>query len=184
MNAAHLAQLLDSFTPRGECSDDRRPADGHQPSLSLRDGDGRVGVTSHTGCSLNEIVSALDLAPSDLASKVAAVSSYTTLEHSLFIPVVRHPPERSRQRWPDGDGGGIWNREGAEKIPYRLLELAAAVAENKPWAFIVDGEHDVDRWWGLGWPATTNPGYGFSPSFSGRNSRIHIRSVAPAGAHA
>jgi hypothetical protein len=113
-------------------------------------------VTSYARCSLDEIVSALDLAPSDLSFRVAAVASYRRPDHPLSFQVVWYSPERSRRRRPDGAGGWIWNLKGVEKLPYRLPELTAAVAEDEPWAFIAEGEKDVDRWWGLGLPATTS----------------------------
>lgn len=60
------------------------------------------------------------------------------------------------QRRPDGQGGWINNLEGVAVIPYRLGELAEAIADDRT-VYIVEGEKKVDALRKLGIAATCAP---------------------------
>lgn len=87
---------------------------------------------------------------------------YKDEQGNLVYQVMRYKKGDSktfRQRHPDGAGGWIWKMDGVRVLPYRLPELlAAAAAEQKALAFVVEGEKDVDNLLALGVSATSNHG--------------------------
>jgi AAA domain len=76
---------------------------------------------------------------------------------ALLFEVVRFHPKDFRQRAPDGRGGYTWSVKGVRQVPYRLPELAEAIANDHA-VFVVEGEKDADNLWALGIPATCNAG--------------------------
>lgn len=58
-----------------------------------------------------------------------------------------------KQCRPDGNGSVIWNLDGVERVPYRLLQLLQADT-----VYLVEGEKDVHTLEGWGLVASCNPG--------------------------
>ncbi len=86
-----------------------------------------------------------------------ATYPYEGEDGEMLFEVVRFEPKDFRQRRPDGKGGHIWNLKGARMVPYRLPDIAQALASDLT-VFIVEGEKDANRLWDLRIPATCNPG--------------------------
>lgn len=85
--------------------------------------------------------------------QIVATYDYRTAEGDLSYQVVRYEPKDFRQRRPDGTGGWIWDTKGIKRIPYNLPELLKA-----EYAFVVEGEKDVQSLRKIGLVATCNSG--------------------------
>jgi len=148
--------------------------DDHQPSLSIREADGKILLRCHAGCSTERIVAALGLSMADLfeepprrerlpaqdvggGREIVALYDYTDEEGNLLYQVVRYRPKAFAQRRPDGQGGWIWNLEGVRPVLYRLPQVRQAVVAGEP-VFLVEGEKDVHSLEALGLCATTPSG--------------------------
>lgn len=83
------------------------------------------------------------------------IYQYKDADGRLVFEVLRLTPKGFTQRRPDGARGWTWDVKGTKRIPYRLHDLAKAQPET---LFLVEGEADVNRLWGLGLAATTNSG--------------------------
>ena len=85
--------------------------------------------------------------------------SYGYVDESgeLLYRVIRYEPKGFSQERPDGKGGWIPNLDGVKRVPYRLMELMAAMDRNET-IFIAEGEKDVDNLVSLGLAATCNSG--------------------------
>ncbi|MBD3004761.1 DnaB-like helicase C-terminal domain-containing protein [Streptomyces sp. 5-10] len=57
---------------------------------------------------------------------------------------------------PSKKSGKVWNLKGVRRVPYRLPELIAAVAEGRT-VYVVEGEKDADRLVSMGYAATSSP---------------------------
>ena len=142
--------------------------DDQHPSLSITgNGDGKLLVHCHAGCSQDEVITALrklGLWPEQKAKpQIVAVYPYHDESGELLYQVIRLEPKSFRVRQPDGKGGWLWNLNGTRLVPYRLPEIIGAQQ-----VFIVEGEKDADtiRSWGL--VGSTNP-FGalkWQPSFN------------------
>ena len=103
-----------------------------------------------------------DAAPPAKA-KIVATYDYTDENGDLLFQVVRLEPKTFRQRRKAVAGddpkkvrdGWVWSVKGVRQVPYRLPELAEAIALDKP-VFIVEGEKDVDNLARLGITASCN----------------------------
>ena len=157
MTAAKIAEHL-----RGRKSGNawlaRCPAhDDKDPSLSLRDVDGKVLVHCHAGCGQDAVIKALDArglwSQRDRQSRtIVATYDYTDEAGQLLYQVVRTEPKGFYQRRPDRCGG--WNYEkGKRQVLYRLREVLEASI-----IFVVEGEKDVETLRSYGFVATTNAG--------------------------
>jgi 5S rRNA maturation endonuclease (ribonuclease M5) len=136
--------------------------DDRDPSLSIALGDdGKTVLHCHAGCPLDKVLMALrldqtDLFPNNHGQRVVAVYDYENADGELLRQVIRYEPRRPRrfsQRRPDPSDGSVWNVDGVPETLYRLPEL-----HEQSQVFVVEGEKDADRLWGLGLPATTNAG--------------------------
>jgi len=142
----------------GSCWMAKCPAhDDHNPSLSIREADGKVLLHCHAGCAQRAVIdelTALGVWQPEPAGKPRIVATYDyTDEHgSLLYQVVRYEPKDFNQRRPDGCGGWIW-RKNAQQVLYRLPEVLEA-----PIVFVVEGERDVETLRDHGFVATTNAG--------------------------
>lgn len=116
--------------------------DDNNPSLSIRDGDGRVLVNCHAGCETRDVVHALGLTMSD-----------------LFDEVYEYDDGRKVHRQYDKDGRKKFhqsgNRNGTACL-YRLKEVRKKIAEGGR-VFVVEGEKDVHTLETLGSVATCSP---------------------------
>ena len=135
-------------------------ADGnsHNPSLTLKAGNKQpVIVNCHAGCDGKEILKALGLnGATHPAASIVAVYRYTDETGALVSEKIRHEPKRFSQRYPDGNGGFVYQRpKQAPRVLYRLPEVKAAIANGRT-VFVCEGEKDADRLAKLGMVATTN----------------------------
>ncbi|MGY2052944.1 AAA family ATPase [Methylobacterium sp. JK268] len=97
-------------------------------------------------------------------SRIVATYDYQDETGALGFQVVRMEPKTFRQRRRPGPGddpstirdGWVWSVKGVRLLPYRLPELAEAIALERV-VFIVEGEKDVDALALRGIPATCNP---------------------------
>lgn len=123
--------------------------------------DGRTLLHCFVGCSVEQIVAAVNMTMQDLAPPSAngparqevATYDYHDEAGTLLYQVVRYVPKDFRCRRPDGRGGSVWNLDGVRVVPYRLHELAEARR-----VYIPEGERDCDALAALGLTATTNHG--------------------------
>lgn len=163
MTAAEIAQRLhgrksgNSYLALCPSHDDRNP------SLSLRDADGKVLVHCHAGCDQNTVIEALKKLgfwpeqKSHQGKMIACTYDYTDEAGKLLYQVVRTEPKGFFQRRPDGFGGWI-NKKGEHPVLYRLREVIEA-----PIVFVVEGEKDVETLRNYGFVATTNAGGARAP---------------------
>ena len=137
--------------------------DDRDPSLSLRDVQGKVLVHCHAGCDQNAVVAALksrrlwpapDSSPS---GRIVSAFDYTDENGTLLYQIVRLEPKRFRQRYPDGCGGWIWKKY-KRQVLYRLREVTES-----PIVFVVEGEKDAETLRSHGFVATTNAGGALAP---------------------
>ena len=163
MTAAEIAQALHG-RKSGSGWVARCPAhEDTNPSLSLRDVDGKVLVHCHAGCDQRRVIEALKdrgLWPeSEMVSRsvITATYDYTDEAGKLLYQVVRTDPKGFFQRRPDGYGGWI-NKKGERQVLYRLREVLEA-----PIIFVVEGEKDVETLRDQGFVATTNAGGAKAP---------------------
>lgn len=164
MTAADLADRIGAKRRSdGKWWDARCPAhEDHKASLSFTDGDHKLIVRCHRGCSEVRITAALGIRLADLVNSHSvgsrmladevATYDYTDEGGNLLFQTVRFAnPKDFRQRRPDGGGEWIWNLDGVRRVLYRLPDLA----EQRE-AFVVEGEKDADRLMALGLTATCN----------------------------
>lgn len=159
-----LLPLLPGLKPNAEGWMARCPGhDDQHASLSIREtSDGTLLLKCHAGCSLDRILTPLQLQTADLfpshfgGNQFVAAYDYRDEQGNLLFQVLRYHPKDFRQRRPDGQGGWRWRLGGCRRVLYRLPELLAASADDH--VFVVEGERDADRLAGLGLVATTNPG--------------------------
>jgi len=131
--------------------------DDKNPSLSIRDADGKVLLHCHAGCAQGDVIDALKAhgvwQPERTEnSRIVAEYDYTDEQGNLLYQVVRYQPKDFKQRRPDGCGGWIW-RKGSRQVLYHLPEVLEA-----PIVFVVEGERDVETLREYGFVATTNAG--------------------------
>jgi hypothetical protein len=88
--------------------------------------------------------------------KIAATYDYTDETGAILFQVVRFEPKEFRQRKPNGLGW-TWSVKDVRQVPYRLLQLTEAIANERP-VFITEGEKDCDSLAGWSVPATCNAG--------------------------
>ena len=163
MNAAEIARHI-----RGRKSGAswlaRCPAhDDQNPSLSLRDMDGRVLVHCYAGCDQRMVIEALiarGLWPErepHRARRIVAAYNYDNEAGELLYQVIRTEPKGFFQRRPDGHGGWI-NKRSERQVLYHLREVLEAAI-----VFVCEGEKDVETLRDQGFVATTNAGGANAP---------------------
>jgi len=132
--------------------------DDSNPSLSIRDGDGKVLLHCHAGCGQRDVIEALRTQglwqerPRTPRRQIATTYDYTDEVGRLLYQVVRTQPKGFFQRRPDGNGGWI-NKKSKRQVLYHLREVLDA-----PIVFIVEGEKDVETLRAYGFVATTSAG--------------------------
>jgi putative DNA primase/helicase len=131
--------------------------DDNNPSLSIREVDGKVLLHCHAGCAQRAVIDALKVRgvwqPECTENpRIIATYDYTDEHGNLLYQIVRYQPKDFKQRRPDGNGGWTW-RKGARQVLYRLPEVLEA-----PIVFVVEGERDVETLREYGFVATTNAG--------------------------
>jgi 5S rRNA maturation endonuclease (ribonuclease M5) len=129
------------------------------PSLKVREGDDRLLVHCHAGCSQDDVLAALGLSWKDVVyersddDEPEAVYRYEDEGGKPLFEVVRMPGKRFLQRTPEGE----WGRNGARRVLYHLPEVRYAIDQEKT-VYVVEGERDAESLRKLGKVATTNPG--------------------------
>jgi hypothetical protein len=138
----------------------RCPAhEDRNPSLSIREVEGKVLLHCHAGCSQQDVIDALKArglweSNQEAASprRIHTTYDYTDENGELLYQTVRYEPKSFAQRRPDGRGGWIW-KKGPRQVLYHLPEVLDA-----PIVFVVEGEKDVETLREHGFVATTNAG--------------------------
>jgi hypothetical protein len=137
--------------------------DDRNPSLSIREADGKVLVRCHAGCPQQAVIDALkarglwEHSKDPLRRRVVATYDYTDEAGKLLYQTVRFEPKDFKQRHPGPDGDWIW-KKGPRQVLYRLREVLEA-----PIVFVVEGEKDAETLRAQGFVATTNAGGAKAP---------------------
>ncbi len=136
--------------------------DDKNPSLSLRDVDGKVLVHCHAGCEQDAVVGALKAfglwtEPRQSSGIIVATYDYSDETGELLYQIVRREPKGFFQRRPDRYGGWI-NKKGERQVLYHLREVLEA-----PIVFVAEGEKDAETLRSYGFVATTNAGGAKAP---------------------
>jgi 5S rRNA maturation endonuclease (ribonuclease M5) len=166
MKAAEISQHLHGHKA-GAGYMARCPAhDDKNPSLSVKDEDGKILVHCHAGCEQAAVIDALkaqSLWPEQERragrdydpwrdSIIVAEYSYTDECGELLYQSVRFEPKDFRPRFPDGCGGWI-RKKHPRPVLYHLPEVLQS-----PIVFCVEGEKDVETLRSHGFVATTVAG--------------------------
>jgi putative DNA primase/helicase len=143
----------------------RCPAhEDRNPSLSIREVDGKTLVHCHAGCSQRDVIAALKsrglwetervaVAP----RRIVATYDYRDEHGELLYQIVRFEPKDFKQRRPGPAGEWIW-KKARRQVLYRLPEVLEAAI-----VFVVEGEKDAEILREHGFVATTNAGGAKSP---------------------
>jgi putative DNA primase/helicase len=131
--------------------------DDKNPSLSIREVDGKVLLHCHAGCAQRAVIETLKASGAwqterTIFLRIVAEYDYTDEQGNLLYQTVRYEPKDFRQRRPDGSGGWTW-KKGLRQVLYHLPEVLEA-----PIVFVVEGERDVETLRDYGFVATTNAG--------------------------
>jgi hypothetical protein len=151
--------------------------DDHDPSLEIRDGNGKPLVKCHAGCSQSDVIDALrarglweSTGPQNPAwcdwrdgiryrtEWGTPVLSYDYRDEAgqFLYSVVRFTPKNFRPGY-FGASGWVW-RKHPRQVLYRLPEVIEA-----PIVFVTEGEKDVETLREWGFVATTNAGGAAAP---------------------
>jgi len=163
MTAEFIAHAL-SARRSGSCWMAKCPAhDDSNPSLSIREADGKVLLHCHAGCRQRDVIDALKakgLWPKrQVTQRRAIVATYDYVDEAgnVLYQVVRTEPKGFFQRRSDGHDGWI-NKKSKRQVLYHLREVVEA-----PIVFVVEGEKDVETLRDQGFVATTNAGGAEAP---------------------
>lgn len=162
MNANSIARSLNG-RPSGDGWMAKCPAhDDRNPSLSIRNANGKVLLHCHAGCGQQEVIDSLKVnglwQPKDGdQQRIVIAYDYNDESGNLLYQVVRYQPKNFKRRRPDGCGGWTW-RKGERQVLYRLPEVLKALI-----VFVVEGERDVETLREYGFVATTNVGGAKAP---------------------
>jgi putative DNA primase/helicase len=157
MNVDSLIRALEARRSGSSWMAECPAHEDRNPSLSIREVDGKVLLHCHAGCTQRDVIDALKARglwqperPEN--PRIVATYDYTDEHGNLLYQVVRYQPKDFKQRRPDGCGGWVW-RKSARQVLYRLPEVLEA-----PIVFVVEGERDVETLREHGLVATTNAG--------------------------
>jgi DNA primase len=151
--------------------------DDNNPSLSIRDAEGKVLLHCHAGCGQREVIEALKARglwqerPVKPRRKITTTYDYTDEAGDLLYQVVRTEPKGFFQRRPDGEGGWI-NKKSKRQVLFHLREVIEA-----PIVFVVEGEKDAETLRSQGFVATTNAGGAEAPWLPGFTHALAGREV-------
>jgi putative DNA primase/helicase len=163
MSADSIARALKARRSGGGWMAKCPAHDDHNPSLSIRDADGKVLLHCHAGCGQREVIEALKRnglwaeRPAKPRRKIVATYDYTDEAGHLLYQVLRTEPKGFFQRRPDGEGGWI-NKKSKRQVLFHLREVVEA-----PIVFVVEGEKDAETLRSQGFVATTNAGGAEAP---------------------
>jgi DNA primase len=178
MNADSLARALAARRSGSSWIATCPAHEDRNPSLSIREVDGKILIHCHAGCSQRDVIEALKGSglwePSQHATvqrRIVATYDYTDERGELLYQTVRFEPKDFRQRRPDVQGGWIW-KKGPRQVLYHLPEVLEAAI-----VFVVEGEKDVDTLRQHGFVATTNAGGAKAPWLSDFTESLRGREV-------
>lgn len=158
--AQKIQQVLDrleKISSSGDGWSARCPShDDRDPSLSVSEGeDGRVLLYCHAGCTLGEIVSALNLSLADLfpgetggggPDGPQATYFYADEKGAPYYVIHRFPEKEFRARrlpHPSNDlEAGEWGLADCRRVLYGLRHVERAVEDGDP-IWVVEGEKDA-----------------------------------------
>jgi putative DNA primase/helicase len=133
--------------------------DDRNPSLSIREADGKVLLHCYAGCSQQDVINVLKARGlwgsnqhATVPRRIVATYDYTDERGELLYQTVRYEPKDFRQRRRSVRGEWIW-KKGPRQVLYRLPEVLEAAI-----VFVVEGEKDVETLRSHGFTATTNAG--------------------------
>lgn len=157
MSADSLARALEARRSGSSWMAKCPAHEDRNPSLSIREVDGKVLLHCHAGCTQRAVIDALKAnglwQPERIENpRIVATYDYTDEHGKLLYQVVRYQPKDFKQRRPDGCGGWIW-KKSERQVLYHLPEVLEA-----PIVFVVEGERDVETLREHGFVATTNAG--------------------------
>ena len=144
MSAEFLARALNARRV-GSCWMARCPAhEDRDPSLSIREVDGKILLHCHAGCPQQNVIERLKArglwqAEHSDKRRIVATYDYNDEDGNLLYQVVRYEPKSFCQRQPDGHGGWIW-KKGPYQVLYHLSEVSEAAI-----VFLPEGERDARR---------------------------------------
>jgi putative DNA primase/helicase len=148
------------------------------PSLSLRDEQGKVLAHCHAGCDQRAVIEALkglglwpDAPERQQQRVITATYDYTDESGILLYQVVRTEPKGFFQRRPAGTGGWI-NKKSDHQVLYHLPEVLQSSI-----VFVVEGEKDVENLREHGFAATTNAGGAKAPWLSDYTEALRGREI-------
>jgi putative DNA primase/helicase len=163
----------------------------NNPSLSINEGKGKILLKCFAGCTMEAICGAAGIEISELfsdngsAPRIVAEYPYVDETGAFLYQVLRYEPKQFKQRRPDGNGGWLWNLNGARRVLYRLPEVLAAKS-----LLVCEGEKDCDTARALGIVATCNSGGAgkwreeYSESLRGKQITIIADADEPGRKHA
>lgn len=164
MSADSLARALEARRSGSSWMAKCPAHEDRNPSLSIREADGKVLIHCHAGCPQRDVIEALKACglwkPSQNATahrRIVATYDYTDERGELLYQTVRYDPKGFRQRRPGVCGEWIW-KKGPRQVLYRLPEVLEAAI-----VFVVEGEKDVETLRTHGFVATTNAGGARAP---------------------
>jgi len=179
-----ILNQLERVRAAGKGFSARCPALGHEDkrnSLTISQADnGKINVTCHAGCGIDEILSPLgmtasDLYPNEVAKKsfdkrypppwkweekglLEAIYTYSDEGGNYLFEVMRSKDKEFRQRVRDKRerSGYKYSLKGVRTVLYRLPDLLDAIDLGET-VFVVEGEKDVETLEAIDVSATTAP---------------------------
>lgn len=169
-------------------------SEGSTPSLNVREGDGGYPLIQcrSAGCTAEEVLGAVGLNWADVfgddsehwtpsGNPWIAVYDYVDAAGNLLYQVTRTAEKEFAQRQPDASkkSGYAWNLQGVDRVPYRLPQMLAAIADEVP-VWLADGEKDVHALERAGLVATCSSGgalkfpASFASFFAGADVRVVV----------
>jgi DNA primase len=151
--------------------------DDRNPSLSLKNENGKILVHCHAGCEQGAVVDALKalgLWPEReewAGGRIIAEYMYTDEAGDLLYQICRFEPKDFRPRFPDRAGGWIWKKHPCQVL-YHLPEVLVNTI-----IFVVEGERDVETLRSRGFVATTNAGGAKAPWLPQYTAALRNRKV-------
>jgi putative DNA primase/helicase len=161
------------------------------PSLSIRQSDGKTLLYCHAGCPTEAVLAALGMEARDLfedgngGRRIVAEYDYCDEKGEMLFQVVRFEPKDFRQRRPNGNGSWTWKLSNTRRVLYRLPDVVHARS-----VLLCEGEKDCETARGMGLVATCNPhGAGkwrteYSESLRGKRVCIIADADQPGRKHA
>jgi putative DNA primase/helicase len=177
MTAAEISQKLQGRRAGADYMACCPAHNDRNPSLSIKDKNGKILVHCHAGCEQDAVVDALKARglwpdPEEhTGRRIVAEYNYTDEAGNLLYQVCRFEPKDFRPRFPDRAGGWIWKKHPCQVL-YHLPELLG-----NPIIFVVEGERDVETLRSHGFVATTNAGGAKAPWLPQYTAALRDREV-------